>query len=210
MRVGIARGPVALLAAGLLTAGAAAAAWAQTVPDLSQDGFPTVAAQQTVSPNQAATVTAGDITIRIPAGTFSTPVQFELLEGSNATWQAKAPAGQKVIANFAFKVVNSETGELVGTFAKPVVFTLTNPAVGPASKYWNITPAGAMVTNPVAPTISGDTLSHPITAALVGWAVTSPAAATSVSTGLPLAPVMGGGLALAAAGLYLLRRPRHA
>lgn len=210
MRIGISVGPAALLAAGLLTAGASAVAWAQTVPDLSQDGFPTVAAQQTIGPNQAATVTAGDISIQIPAGAFTSPVQFELLEGSNSTWQAKAPAGQQVIANFAFKVVDSQTGQLVGTFAKPVVFTLTNAAVGPASKYWNITPAGAMVANPVAPTISGDTLSHPITAALVGWAVTSPAAATTVSTGLPLAPVMGGGLALAAVGFYLLRRPRHA
>jgi len=210
MRVALPVGPTAVLAAGLLTVGASAVAWAQTVPDLSQAGFPTVVAQETITPTQAATVTAGDISIQIPAGAFTAPVKFELLEGSNATWQAKAPSGQQVIANFAFKVVNSQTGQLVGTFAKPVVFTLTNPAVGPASKYWNITPAGAMVANPIPPTISGDTLSHPITAALVGWAVTSPAAATTVSTGLPLAPVMGGGLVLAAAGFYLLRRPRRA
>jgi hypothetical protein len=203
-RITAAAGTAALLM------GASAMAAAATVPDFTQHGFAQVVAQKSIQPGQAATLTAGDITVQVPAGAFATPVQFDLLEGSNAAWQAKAPAGQTVIANFAFKVVNPANGQLVGTFQKPVLFTLTNPKVGPASVYYNVTPTGAFVKNPIPAKIVGDQLSHPIAAALVGWAVTSPAAATTVATGLPLAPVMGVGAALALAGAYLVVRPRKA
>jgi hypothetical protein len=185
--------------------------WAAGVPDFTQYGFPDVVAKTTVTPTAAATLTAGDITVKIPAGAFSTPVTFELLENQNSYWQAKAPAGQDVLANFAFKVINTSTGQLVGAFNAPVMFTLTDSAVSPHSTYYDISTTGTFTANPIPPTIVGDQLSHPIKAAVVGWAVTSPAAPTTPTTGLPVLPVMASGAGLLALGLYLaLGRTRRA
>lgn len=62
----------------------------------------------------------------IPAGTFRDAVKFELLEGPVSNFQKKVPPGQTVFADFAFRVVDTATGQLVGTFQKPVAFTPTD------------------------------------------------------------------------------------
>lgn len=205
-----------LLAAGLACAAVSTPTMAASNSvtagvDLMANGeFPNVVASATVSPTQPATLQAGGITVQIPAGAFATPVVFRLVENSNAYWQAKAPAGQTVLTNFAF-VVKTESGQLVEAFKKPVLFSYTNPAVGPKSEYWNLTAQGKFAPNPIPPKITGDTLTHPIAGAVVGWAVTSPAPATTPATGLPLAPIMAGGAAAVALGAYLaLRRPQEA
>ncbi|MBX5465957.1 MAG: hypothetical protein K6U14_00470 [Firmicutes bacterium] len=174
--------------------------------DLMASGeFPTVVATANVAPNQPATIHAGALTIQIPAGAFTSPVVFRVVANQNAYWQQRAPAGDTVLTNFAF-VVKTASGQLVEQFQKPVLFTFTNPDIGPHSQYWNITAQGKWVLNPIPPKIQGDTLTHPIAAAVVGWAVTSPAPPTTPTTGLPLAPVMGAGAAAVGIGAYLLTR----
>lgn len=183
-------------------------AFAATIPDFSQYGFPTVVAKASVSPTVPATVTAGDLTVTIPAGTFSSPVTFQILENQNSYWQAKAPTGQTVIANFAFRVMNTSTNQLVGAFNGPVMLKLTNEMVVPSSVYDNASTTGTLSVNPIPSAIVGDTLTHPIKAAVVGWIITSPTAgATSPTTGLPVLPVMAGGAVLLGMGIYLVRRP---
>lgn len=206
----------ALVATALaMTAGAGAAtAFAATATsvDFQTHGFPTVAAKAAIPAGQGATITAGDATVTIPAGTFSDAVEFELLEGSLSSFAAGAPSGQTPVFDFAFKVVDQKTGALVMAFQKPVMFSLTNKDVGAKSLYYNIAPTGTYTLNPVKATISGDTLQHPITGAPVGWVVTSPATtvsqATSPVTGFPLVDwlVVGTGLILAGGVLLAVRR----
>ncbi|SMC03606.1 hypothetical protein SAMN00768000_1171 [Sulfobacillus thermosulfidooxidans DSM 9293] len=186
-------------------------AWAvadPTVPDFTQHGFPNVIAKTTFTPGQATSVSANGITVDIPANTFSTPVTFELLQGPIANFTANAPSSQAPVTDFAFKVINNQTGALVGKFNAAVIAKITNSQINSASKYWDITPSGTYQANPIAPTITGDTLSHPIDAAAVGWVITSPAVhqATSPVTGLPIAPILGGGAVMVLAGLYLVVR----
>ena len=182
------------------------------VPDFTQHGFPNVVARTTLAAGAAGSLSYGGMSVEIPAGAFSSPVQFDLLEGPTANLQKAAPAGQTVIADFAFKVVDQTTGALVGAFQKPVLFTLKSSAVSPKSVYYNVTPAGTLAVNPVAATISGETLTHPIPVAMVGWAITAPAAsvpgATSPTTGIPVLPFAAAGLALIVGGSLLLRRAR--
>ncbi|MCY0863648.1 MAG: hypothetical protein OWQ57_01725 [Sulfobacillus sp.] len=190
---------------------AAVVGWAiadPTVPDFTQHGFPTVLATTNVTPGQATSVSADGITVNIPGDAFTTPVTFELLQGPVGSFSAMAPSGQAPVTDFAFKVVDPQTGALVGKFNAPVVAEITNSQINANSKYWDITPTGSYAANPIAPTISGDTLSHPIAAAAVGWVITSPAVvqATSPVTGLPLAPIVGGGAALTLVGLYFVTR----
>lgn len=197
----------ALAGLGLLLT-ATIPAFAATVPDFSQYGFPTVVAQASVSPSAPTTITAGSMTVTIPAGTFTSPVTFQILDNQNSYWQAKAPAGQTVIANFAFRVMNTSTHQLVGAFNGPVMIKITNQRIVPSSVYDNVSTTGSLSVNPIPATIVGDTLTHPIKAAVVGWVITSPtAAATSPVTGLPLLPVMTVGVFLVGLGIYLWRRP---
>lgn len=174
--------------------------------DFTQYGFPQVVAKKSIAPTQSVTFTAQNMKFVIPAGTFPTAVTFEVLENKNSYWQSKAPKGQTVLSNFAFKVINSSNGTLVESFNKPVIFAVTNSAIVPKSQYYNITASGKWVVNPIPAKIVGDTLSHPIKGAPVGWAVTSPAASTTPTTGLPLAPVMATGVVMVGLGSWILMR----
>lgn len=144
-------------------------------PNFQQDGFPTVVASQVIQPTASATVTAGNITISIPAGAFgSDPVTFDVLEGPTASM---TPDGTTALADFAFKVTDNTTQNLITAFAKPVTFSITSPQITSASEYWDVSPSGALSINPIPSTISGDTLSHKIAGAPVGWVVANPVAA---------------------------------
>ncbi len=184
------------------------------VPDFTQHGFPNVVATTDLAAGAAGSVQYGGISINIPQGTFSQAVKFQLLHGPVKTLQSAAPAGQTVETDFALRVINPGTGQLIGAFLKPVTATITQNGIGTASMYDNVTPMGMIVPNPMPATIKGDVLTHPITAAAVGWVVLSQAptvpAATTPTTGVPVLPIVGIGAALIVAGVVLVRHARKA
>lgn len=140
-------------------------------------GFPHTVAQLVIEPDQAAEITLGDTRVTIPAGAFgSHPVRFTLLMGSSSFFQRYAPSGQRVIANFAFEVVDLITGTQILKFRKPVVYSLTRPEVSNQSGYWDTTPSSPphVTKNPFPPTVTDHTLTHGNIGAPVGWVVTSP------------------------------------
>lgn len=187
---------------------------AATVPDLSQHGFPNVVASTKLAPGAAGSVRFGPVSVQIPAGAFRGAVKFDLLEGPISNFQAAAPAGQQVVADFALRVVDTATGQLVGTFQRPVTVTVAQRGITPASVYANVSASGQITPNQVPAKVSGDVLTHPLTAATVGWVVLSRArtvsAATSPTTGIPVLPIVGVGAVLIVAGVLLVRHARSA
>jgi len=153
----------------LFTSHASAAA-----PDFLALGFPDVALEQTIDAGEGAKFKYGQVKIEIPEGTFVNKVKFQVVEGSLADFQAKAPEGETVLMNFAFQVTDLITKERIIKFNKPVMFSYISPSVNSKSKYYNILPDGTFVLNTVLPEIHGNTLTHPNPGAPVGWAVTSP------------------------------------
>ncbi|WP_051633734.1 hypothetical protein [Bacillus sp. UNC41MFS5] len=142
--------------------------------DFTQLGFSRVATEREVGAGEAAKLSHSGIKIQIPEGTFTTDVTFQVLEGDNKKFQKVAPAGETVIMNFAFRVIDSETGQLIDKFNKPLTFSFKDKDVNSGSIYYNFTPAGAAVNNNAASVIDGRTLSHPVGGAPVGWFITSP------------------------------------
>ncbi|WP_227793347.1 beta-propeller fold lactonase family protein [Paenibacillus guangzhouensis] len=143
-------------------------------PNFQALGFPDVALEQTIDAGEGAKFKYGQVKIEIPEGTFVNKVKFQVVEGSLADFQARAPEGETVLMNFAFQVTDLITKERIIKFNKPVMFSYTSPSVSSKSKYYNILPDGAFVLNTVLPEIHGNTLTHPNPGAPVGWAVTSP------------------------------------
>lgn len=205
---------LSLIAAFVMTMFASFASAA--APDFQKLGFPNVVAEKEITPGQASSITYGSVKIDIPADAFTAPVKFQVIEGANADFQAKAPANETVLMNFAFKVTDKATNELVAKFNKPVMFFYTDAKINANSKYYDTTVDGQMVVNKVPAKIEGTTLSHPIAGAGVGWAVTSPAAAvknaTSPVTGIAAAPWMAGGfvMIIGAAAVWFVARRRTA
>ncbi|WNS76282.1 hypothetical protein RRV45_04550 [Bacillus sp. DTU_2020_1000418_1_SI_GHA_SEK_038] len=191
-----------LMALSLLATSAFAA-----VPDFQTIGFPNVVAEKEIDPGKADSITYGNVKIDIPEGTFLNPVKFQILEGPLADFQKNAPEGETVLMNFAFRVTDLSTNELIGMFEKAVMFSYTDEKVNSGSKYYDTLVDGTFSLNKVPATIEGTTLSHPIKGAPVGWAVTSPAApvknATSPVTGMNMTTWAIGGSALLFAGLVL-------
>jgi hypothetical protein len=166
---------IALGAMGLALAHAAGAAMLKI--DWRTFGFPNTVAQLIIEPDQAADVTLGDTRVQIPAGAFGAhPARFTLLMGQNSFFQPYAPSGQRVIASFAFEVVDLITGEQILKFQKPVVYNLTRPEVSAQSAYWDTTPSAPphVLKNPFPARFTDHTLTHGNIGAPVGWLVTSP------------------------------------
>ncbi|MHB8293479.1 MAG: hypothetical protein ACYDH5_02370 [Acidimicrobiales bacterium] len=177
--------PLLLAMAGLLlaacgsssTSSSSTSTTAKALPaGLTKYGYSTVKASVKLSPGKAAKVHSGNISVHIPKKAVPEAATFQLLEGTNSYWQAYAPHGQKVVANFAFRVVNSSTGQLITTFKAPIVVRVRSKAITAASKYWNTTAASppAVKANPVPPKIKGHVLTHGNKLDPVGWLVTSP------------------------------------
>jgi LPXTG-motif cell wall-anchored protein len=175
--------------------------------DWTQHGFPNVVGQASVSATQGATLSYQGLTVTVPAGAFTSPTTFQLLEGPIGGFTGQAPAGQVPIRDFAFKAVDQASGQIVAAFAKPVLVTLKDSRIGPGAEYWNITAAGAYVHNPVAPTVGAGVLTHGNVGAAVGWVITVPALPKTGSD--PLTAVLGGILVLGGAALILARRRPH-
>ncbi|QED46600.1 hypothetical protein [Cytobacillus dafuensis] len=178
-----------------------------TVPDFQKLGFPNVVAEKTIEPNKATSIEYGNVKIDIPEGTFKNTVKFQVLEGPLADFQKNAPNGETALMNFAFKVTDLTTNELVGKFEKAVMFSYTDDKINANSKYYDTLVDGTFSLNKVPAKIEGTTLSHPIKGAPVGWAVTSlntPVKnATSPVTGMNVIPWVLGGTALLLAGISL-------
>lgn len=144
-------------------------------PGLTKFGYPTVKSSTTLSPGKGTKVHSGHLTVLIPKGAVSTGATFELLEGSDSYWQAHVPAGQKVVANFAFRVVSTSTNKLITAFRKPIVVKVKSKAITSASKYWNTSPTNppSVTVNPIPPKIKAHVLIHGNKVDPVGWLVTT-------------------------------------
>ncbi|MCI0183747.1 MAG: hypothetical protein OWR52_01715 [Acidibacillus sp.] len=200
------------LTVAALTVGGVAPAFASTAPDFTKLGFPTVVASTTVQVGQAATLQYGELTVKIPKGAFSQTVKFELLEGQLSNFLTNVPSGQTPLVDFAFKVVNTQTNQLVAKFHKPVIILYSDQAITLSSKYWDITPTGKYVANPLPPKVVGSTLKHGNAAAAVGWVITAPATpvanTTKPVTGVPLEDWLAVGAVLVVGGSVLLATKR--
>lgn len=142
--------------------------------DFTQFGFSEVAAEKVIKVGEAEKISHSGIKIQIPEGAFDHDVLFQVLEGNNNKFQAVAPEGEKVIINFAFRVIDLETNEILGTFKKPVTFSYKDKDVNKGSIYYNYRTDGTIANNNGASVIDGRTLTHPVGGAGVGWFITSP------------------------------------
>jgi hypothetical protein len=154
-------------------------------PDFTKFGYATVAKSMDIAPDQAATITMGDQTVTIKAGTFDAPVTFDLLTGDLSTWKALVK-DRTVRAAFAFRVTDKATKAILPTFKQPVMYTYSGKDAQSSDAILNVTAATppAITPNPVAITFDGK-VNHPFTGAGVAWLVVS--APTSGATGSPAA-----------------------
>ncbi len=163
------------------------ATFAETTPATAVSReFPRVLATLNLQPGQSATVTvpdayfkgaaAGEMTIYIPANVFKDPVRFQVLTSSNGRWDGMVPMGQKVVANFAYLVVDTRTGKPLEAFRNPVQYTVSDGMIDAKSVYWAVKPGDTpkFVDANAHSTIHGTVLSHPTPTAAVGWIITTP------------------------------------
>lgn len=153
---------------------------APSVTDWTLNGFPTILASKVLIPGDNNSVQIGPYTFDIPAGTFGQPVTFQVYTGNLSNFMSKAPQGQQPVLDFAIGAMTTG-GQLIGKFNKPIQLSVTDPAIVSGSQYYNISSSGVFSPNPTGMKVSADTLSHPISADIVGWVITSPAS-TSPST----------------------------
>jgi len=176
-------------------------------------------------------VTAGALRADLPADLISKPIKFELLTGDNATFQPVA-GGRTVIGNYAFRVTDPATNQLVATFdsGKAVTVSFTGAAVRSDTAILNVSPTNPLtaVLNTGANTIEGQAIKHSFGGTTVGWLVVNPAGAAPAAaapaaavpgalprtgTGGPASPpvtlviaLVLAGIALGGAGLSIARR----
>lgn len=142
--------------------------------DFTQFGYNDVVAEKVIKVGKPDKISHSGIKIQIPEGAFGHDVLFQVLEGNNKTFQAVAPEGEKVIMNFAFRVIDLETNEILGAFNKPVTFSFKNKDINKGSIYYNFRTDGTIANNNGGSIIEGRTLTHPVGGAGVGWFITSP------------------------------------
>jgi hypothetical protein len=169
-----------VLAAWALVAGPARTQAQATVADMTQFGFPNVMGSVTFTPGQANTLTVGNQRLDMPADMISKTVTFEFLQGDNSFFAqnlSEDDKGKPVIANFAFRVKDASTGQLIGRFDKPVVWSITDASVSSDSEIYNVSAANPpkITENTTPPTLQGTTLTHSFGGTVVGWLVVNPA-----------------------------------
>jgi hypothetical protein len=142
--------------------------------DFTQLEFSKVVAEREIEAGAAAKLSHSGIKIQIPEGAFTQDVTFQVLEGDNSKFQKVAPPGETVIMNFAFRVIDSRTNEIIGSFNKPLMFSYKDNDVNKGSIYYNFKVDGTIANNNTASVIDGRTLTHPVGGAPVGWFITSP------------------------------------
>jgi plastocyanin len=177
---------------------AAQATAAPAPPDMTKFGYTNVAGTVNFTPGQATNVTGGALRADLPADLISKPIKFELLTGDNATFQPVA-GGRTVIGNYAFRVTDPATSQLVATFdsGKAVTVSFTGAAVRSDTAILNVSPTNPLTAalNSGANTIEGQTIKHAFTGTTVGWLVVNPAGAAAAAA----APVAAAAAAVPAA-----------
>lgn len=167
----------------------AGATFAQQMPStpVSQE-FQHVLATVDLQPGQSASITVpdayfmgaapGEMTIHIPTNAFRDPVRFQVLASPNGRWDGMVQRGLKVVANFAYRVVDTKTGQPVQAFQAPVQYTVSDSMIDGHSVYWAVKPGGSpkIVNANAHSAIHGNVLSHPTPTAAVGWIITTPKA----------------------------------
>lgn len=158
---------------------------AQGPPDFTKYGYPTVAKSMDLTPDQAATITAGDQSVAIKAGTFDSPVTFDLLTSEPSAWKDLVK-DRTVRAAFAFRVTDKATKAIVGAFKQPVTYSYAGKDAQSTDVILNTTAASPPVitVNGTPPTFDGK-VNHGFGGAGVGWLVAS--ATTSGAAGTPAA-----------------------
>lgn len=171
----------------LLALPLAAIGFAQSMPSTPvSDDFAHVLATVNLQPGQSASITVpdayfkgtapGEMTIYIPVNTFKDPVTFQVLASANGRWDAIVKPGQKVVANFAYRVMDNKTGQLVTKFPSPVHYTVGDSMIDKNSIYWAVKPGPTpkLINANSGSTIKGDVLSHATPTTAVGWIITTP------------------------------------
>jgi hypothetical protein len=176
----------------LAIAGAGRAAAQTTGPaDFTQFGYPTVAASVTFTPGQAATLTAGNQQVVLPADFISKTVTFELLTGDPSFFKPLLESDDQarpIVAAWAFRVTDPATNQRVGRFDKPVQWSVTDARIGAGSTVYNTSAANPpVVTENTTPgTVTGTTFAHGFGGAGVGWLALGPTPPVGMpSTGGP-------------------------
>lgn len=148
----------------------------EDAPDFAGYGFPRVAATQAFVPGVESTINATNITLTLPANMYTEPLIFELLVSDPESWQACMPAGQLVIAPYAYRARESVTSKPVGRFDNPVSAAITHPRISASAKYWITTSTDPPTADVSSSGISveGSTLRVPNGTARRGWFVTVP------------------------------------
>jgi hypothetical protein len=145
-----------------------------TVPDFTNYGMSAILAPETIPANTATTITMDVFTVDVPDNAFTSPVEFEILVGEASPYEGLVPQGQIPLLAFAFRVTDTETGQLVGEFANPVHLTVTDPDITPKSDYFNLTTDNQVTENSNGLVVTDGKLEHPIAGAGVAWIITVP------------------------------------
>lgn len=167
----------------------AGATFAQQMPStpVSQE-FPHVLATVSLQPGQSASITVpdayftksapGEMTIYIPTNAFQDPVEFQVLASSNKRWDSMVNSKDMVVANFAYRVLDTKTGKLVEAFKSPVQYTVSDSMIDSNSVYWAVKPGSPpkLINANAKSKIQGNVLSHGTPVAAVGWIITTPKA----------------------------------
>ena len=150
-------------------------------PNFTKYGFPSVLKTDLIPAGGSGVVTYRDIKVIIPSGAFTQSVKFELLMGKDSTFIPLLPSTDKLVTNFAFEVVNTSNGQLIGTFNKPVLFEINSPLVNKSTVYYNVsaTMPNKLSLNPIAATIKGTLFTHGNAVSTVGWVVATPTSTLS-------------------------------
>ena len=144
------------------------------VPNFADYGLTDVLVSQNIAANTAATITMDVFSVDVPDNAFSYPVKFEILSGEPIPYGGLVPQGQIPVLVFAFRVTDTETGQLVGEFANPVHITITDPEITSKSEYFNLTTDNMVTENTKGLVVTDGKLEHPIAGAGVAWIITVP------------------------------------
>jgi hypothetical protein len=171
----------------------ARSATAQTAgpPDFTQFGYPHVAGSVMFTPGTAATLTAGNQQVVLPADFISKTVMFELLTGDAGFFTPLLESDDQarpIVAAWAFRVTDPATNQRVARFDKPVQWSVTDPRIGEGSTVYNTSAANPPVIteNSTPGTLNGTTFAHGFGGAGAGWLALGPVPAPVVAPpGMP-------------------------